>query len=188
MTPAEAAVLAAARAYRDAHARCLEVGLDPPDGVEFDAAGEALLVAATLLGDDAPPLLPTDPAAERRVDALFAEKYAAETRTPLRPWPDPEAYRALALEVFGESGAPADVGPAVAAWKALQHGQRVVCARGYQWTADRTAGRLRFTMARQDGRPGKTLEQPWYPLIMARLPVWPIVIEVDADVVGSNGG
>jgi hypothetical protein len=52
-----------------------------------------------------------------------------------------------------------------------------MCARGYQWTARRADGRLRFTMAKADGRPGKTVEQPWYPCIMARLPVWPIVIE-----------
>jgi len=65
----------------------------------------------------------------------------------------------------------------VAAWKALADGQRVMCARGYQWTAWRSDGRLRFTMAKADGRPGKTVEQPWYPCIMARLPVWPIAIE-----------
>ena len=70
---------------------------------------------------------------------------------------------------------------AVAAWKALQDGQRVMCARGYQWTADRSGGRLRFTMAKQDGRPGKTLEQPWYPCIVGKLPVWPIVIEAAGD-------
>ena len=74
-------------------------------------------------------------------------------------------------------GPPKDVAPAVAAWKALQDGQQVMCSRGYQWTARRADGRLRFTMAKADGRPGKTVEQPWYPCIMARLPVWPIVIE-----------
>ncbi len=109
-----------------------------------------------------------------------APQVEATTIATARPWPDPEAYRALAREVFGEPAAAGDVGPAVAAWKSLQGGARVMCARGYQWTADRSSGRLRFIMARQDGRPGKTLDMPWYPLIMARLPVWPIVIEVDA--------
>lgn len=161
MTPAEEAVLAAARAYRDAHARCLAVGLDPPDGIDMDAAGDALLTAASLLVD-APPV-------------------EAPTVAPARPWPDPEAYRALALQVFGEDGAPRDVGPAVIAWKALPDYTRVMCARGYQWTAHRYNGNLMFTQAKQDGRPGKTLEQPWYPLIMAKLPVWPIAIEAAGD-------
>ena len=164
MTPAEEAVLAAARAYRDAHARCLAVGLDPPDGIDMDAAGDALLTAATFLVD-APPV-------------------EAPTVAAVRPWPDPEAYKALAREVYGQSDLTAgarDVPAAVAAWKALQDGQRVMCARGYQWTADRTGGRLRFTMAKQDGRPSKTLEQPWYPLIVGKLPVWPIVIEAAGD-------
>lgn len=80
MTPAEEAVLAAARAYRDAHARCLAVGLDPPDGIDMDAAGDTLLTAATFLVD-APPV-------------------EAPTVAAVRPWPDPEAYRALACEVF----------------------------------------------------------------------------------------
>ncbi len=166
MTPAEEAVLAAARAYRDAHARCLAVGLDPPDGIDMDAAGDALLTAATFLVD-APPA-------------------KAPTVATVRPWPDPEAYKALAREVYGQSDLtadlPRDVPSAVAAWKALQDGQRVMCARGYQWTADRTGGRLRFTMAKQDGRPGKTLEQPWYPCIVGKLPVWPIVIEAAESV------
>ena len=161
MTPAEEAVLAAARAYRDAHARCLAVGLDPPDGIDMDAAGDALLTAASLLVD-APPV-------------------EAPTVAPARPWPDPEAYRALALQVFGEDGAPRDVGPAVIAWKALPDYTRVMCARGYQWTAHRYNGNLMFTQAKQDGAPGKTIEQPWYPLIMAKLPVWPIVIEAAGD-------
>lgn len=159
MTPAEEAVLAAARAYRDAHARCLAVGLDPPDGIDMDAAGDALLTAASLLVD-APPV-------------------EAPTVAPARPWPDPEAYRALALQVFGEDGAPREVGPAVIAWKALPDYTRVMCARGYQWTAHRYNGNLMFTQAKQDGAPGKTIEQPWYPLIMAKLPVWPIVVEAD---------
>ena len=161
MTPAEEAVLAAARAYRDAHARCLAVGLDPPDGIDMDAAGDALLTAASLLVD-APPV-------------------EAPTAAPARPWPDPEAYKALALQVFGEDGAPREVGPAVIAWKALPDYTRVMCARGYQWTAHRYNGGLMFTMAKQDGRPGKTLEQPWYPCIVGKLPVWPIVIEAAGD-------
>lgn len=113
MTPAEEAVLAAARAYRDAHARCLAVGLDPPDGIDMDAAGDALLTAASLLVD-APPV-------------------EAPTVAPARPWPDPEAYTALAREVYGQSDLTAgarDVPSAVAAWKALQDDQRVMCARG----------------------------------------------------------
>lgn len=157
MTPAEAAVLAAARAYRDAHMRCLRGEPDSPDGIDMDAAADSLLTAATFLPDDA--------------------EQPAPTVATTRPWPDPEAYRALACEVFGEAGPPKDVAPAVAAWKALADGQRVMCSRGYQWTARRADGRLRFTMAKADGRPGKTVEQPWYPCIMARLPVWPIVVE-----------
>lgn len=151
MTPAEAAVLAAARAYRDAM-------LDPAVHAETAAAmGQRLLSVAEALP--------------------CAAEQPAPTVAASRPWPDPEAYRALACEVFGEAGPPKDVAPAVAAWKALQDGQQVMCSRGYQWTARRADGRLRFTMAKADGRPGKTVEQPWYPCIMARLPVWPIVIE-----------
>ena len=157
MTPAEEAVLAAARAFRDAMA---EVGYaDKTIGL-----GNALLAAASGL-----------------VDAPLVE---APTVATVRPWPDPEAYRALACEVYGQSDLTAgarDVPAAVAAWKALQDGQRVMCARGYQWTAHRTNGRLMFTMAKQDGRPGKTLEQPWYPCIVGKLPVWPIVIEAAGD-------
>lgn len=156
MTPAEEAVLAAARAFRDAMA---DLGYtDKTIGL-----GNAVLLAAQALVD-APPV-------------------EAPTVAAVRPWPDPEAYRALAREVFGAADLPRDVPSAVAAWKALQDGQRVVCARGYQWTADRSGGRLRFTMAKPDGRPGKTLEQPWYPLIVGKLPVWPIVIEA-AEPVG----
>ena len=128
------------------------------------AAGDALLTAATFLVD-APPA-------------------KAPTVATVRPWPDPEAYKALACEVYGQSDLTAgarDVPSAVAAWKALQDGQRVMCARGYQWTAHRYNGNLMFTQAKQDGAPGKTIEQPWYPLIMAKLPVWPIVIEAAGD-------
>lgn len=157
MTPAEAAVLAAARAYRDAHMRCLRGESESPDGIDMDAVASSLLTAATFLVD--------------------AAESPAPTVATVRPWPDPEAYRALACEVFGEAGPPKDVAPAVAAWKALADGQRVMCARGYQWTTHRYNGRPMFTMAKADGRPGKTLEQPWYPCIMARLPVWPIAIE-----------
>ena len=103
------------------------------------------------------------------------------TVAAVRPWPDPEAYRALACEVYGEGALPKDIPAAVAAWKALEDGARVMCSRGYQWTAHRYNGRLMFTMARKDGSPGKTLEQPWYPLITGRLPVWPIVVEAAGD-------
>ncbi len=116
--------------------------------------------------------------------ATVAAEQPGPTVATVRPWPDPEAYRALAREVYGQSDLTAgarDVPSAVAAWKALADGQRVMCARGYQWTAHRTGGRLRFTMAKQDGRPGKTLEQPWYPCIVGKLPVWPIVIEAAGD-------
>ena len=149
MTPAEEAVLAAARAYRDAH----ESGSDLVPLMRD-------LIAASMGLVDAPPV-------------------EAPTVAPARPWPDPEAYRALALQVFGDDGAPRDVGPAVIAWKALPDYTRVMCARGYQWTAHRPNGNLMFTQAKQDGAPGKTIEQPWYPLIMAKLPVWPIVVEAD---------
>ncbi len=155
MTPAEEAVLAAARAFRDAMA---DLGYtDKTIGL-----GNAVLLAAQALVD-APPV-------------------EAPTVAAVRPWPDPEAYRALACEVFGAADLPRDVPSAVAAWKALQDGQRVMCARGYQWTAHRSGGRLRFTMAKADGRPGKTLEQPWYPCIVGKLPVWPIVIEAAEPV------
>ena len=76
MTPAEAAVLAAARAYRDAHMRCLRGEPDSPDGIDMDAAADSLLTAATFLPDDA--------------------EQPAPTVATTRPWPDPEAYRALA--------------------------------------------------------------------------------------------
>lgn len=147
MTPAEEAVLAAARAYRDAH----ESGANLVPLMRD-------LIAASMAIVEAPPV-------------------EAHTAATVRPWPDPEAYRALACEVFGGVELPRDVPAAVAAWKALADGQRVMCARGYQWTAHRYNGRLMFTMAKQDGRPGKTLEQPWYPCIVGKLPVWPIVIE-----------
>ncbi len=113
--------------------------------------------------------------------ATVAAEQPGPTVAPARPWPDPEAYKALALQVFGEDGAPRDVGPAVIAWKALPDYTRVMCARGYQWTAHRYNGNLMFTQAKQDGAPGKTIEQPWYPLIMAKLPVWPIAIEAEGD-------
>ena len=154
MTPAEEAVLAAARAFRDAMA---EVGYaDKTIGL-----GNALLIAAQGLP--------------------CAAEQPGPTVATVRPWPDPEAYRALAREVYGEAALPKDVPAAVAAWKTLESGARVMCARGYQWTADRAAGRLRFIMARKDGTPGKALEQPWYPLITGRLPVWPIVVEAAGD-------
>ena len=74
MTPAEEAVLAAARAYRDAMA---DLGYtDKTIGL-----GNAVLLAAQAL-----------------VDAPLVE---APTVAPARPWPDPEAYKALAREVFG---------------------------------------------------------------------------------------
>lgn len=64
--------------------------------------------------------------------------------------------------------------PALALPSAVAAGRAVHFAMRDTRGAD---GRLRFTMAKADGRPGKTVEQPWYPCIMARLPVWPIVIE-----------
>ncbi len=42
------------------------------------------------------------------------------------------------------------------------------------WTAKRPGGRLTFSQVMPSGRPGKTVDQPWVPLIMARLPVWPV--------------
>ena len=155
MTPAEEAVLAAARAYRDAMQ-------DSAVHAETAAAMAHRLMSA----------------AEALVDAPLVD---APTVATVRPWPDPDAYRALACEVFGEGALPKDIPSAVAAWKALENGTRVMCARGYQWTAHRYNGRLMFTMARKDGSPGKTLEQPWYPLITGRLPVWPILIEAAGD-------
>ena len=69
MTPAEEAVLVAARAYRDAH----ESGANLVPLMRD-------LVAASMGLVDAPP-----------VEAPTAA---------VRPWPDPEAYRALACEVL----------------------------------------------------------------------------------------
>ena len=43
-------------------------------------------------------------AEDRHGDGLLA----AQPATTARPWPDPEAYRALACEVFGEAGPPKD--------------------------------------------------------------------------------
>lgn len=71
MTPAEAAVLAAARAYRDAHMRCLRGESDSPDGIDMDAAAGSLLTAATFLMD--------------------AAEQPGPTIATARPWPDPEA-------------------------------------------------------------------------------------------------
>ena len=159
-------VLSAARAYRDAHAR-----------------------------ERAPGAIPTGETKQSEIELLalcreMVDTIDAEPSTPIpiqgqtaarRAWPDPDGYVKLCRKVFGEDGAPREVGPAVIAWKALPDYTRVMCARGYQWTAHRYNGNLMFTQAKQDGRPGKTLEQPWYPLIMAKLPVWPIVIEAAGD-------
>jgi len=70
VTPAEEAVLAAARAYRDAH----------ESGADLVPLMRDLIASSMAL-----------------VDAPLAE---APTVATARPWPDPEAYRALACEVF----------------------------------------------------------------------------------------
>ncbi len=155
-------VLSAARAYRDAHAR-----------------------------ERAPGAIPTGETKQSEIELLalcreMVDTIDAEPSTPIpiqgqtaarRAWPDPDGYVKLCRKVFGGVDLPRDVPAAVAAWKALQDGQRVMCARGYQWAAWRYAGRLRFTMAKPDGTAGRTVEQPWYPCIVGKLPVWPIVIE-----------
>ena len=74
MTPAEEAVLAAARAYRDSMQ-------DPAVHAEVSAAMAHRLMSAAEALVDAPPV-------------------EAPTVATVRPWPDPEAYRALACEVF----------------------------------------------------------------------------------------
>ena len=116
----------------------------------------------------------------------YRDAYARERAPGAIPTGETKQFEvellALCREMMEASDLPKDVPSAVSAWKALQDGQRVMCARGYQWTAHRTGGRLRFTMAKQDGRPGKTLEQPWYPCIVGELPVWPIVIEAAEPV------
>ena len=172
MTPAEEAVLAAARAYRDARDAWVQSYTENHDDPDRNHLRGSVSVALGGLQQAA-------------IDLVDAPPVEAPTVAAVRPWPDPEAYKALAREVYGQSDLTAgarDVPAAVAAWKALQDGQRVMCARGYQWAAWRYAGRLRFTMAKQDGRPGKTLEQPWYPCIVGKLPVWPIVIEAAEPV------
>lgn len=198
-------IVNAARAYRDAYAREHAPGAIPTgEAKQFER--ELLAMCRDMVdpsdADDGLIRAPTAPqnacATPRRpwpdpsgyVDLCRIQFGEDDPRVPVpsavaavRPWPDPETYKALAREVYGQSDLPRDVPSAVAGWKALQDGQRVMCARGYQWTADRTGGRLRFTMAKQDGRPGKTLEQPWYPCIVGKLPVWPIVI-VAAESVG----
>ncbi len=74
MTPAEEAVLAAARAFRDAMA---DLGYtDKTIGL-----GNAVLLAAQALVD-APPV-------------------EAPTVAAVRPWPDPEAYKALGVDIAG---------------------------------------------------------------------------------------
>jgi len=154
VTPAEEAVLAAARAYHAAVSAAKQVR--DTEGTMYPPALHEALVARDRAECDLFKAA-IEMAAEALVDAPPVE---APTVAAVRPWPDPEAYRALAREVFGEVDLPRDVPSAVAAWKALQDGQRVMCARGYQWTAHRYNGNLMFTQAKQDGRPGKTLEQP----------------------------
>lgn len=165
-------IVNAARVYRDEYAREHAPGAIP--------TGEAKQFERELLAMCRDMVDPSD-ADDGLIRAPTAPQNACAT--PRRPWPDPSVYVDLCRIQFGEDDPRVPVPSAVAAWKALQDGQRVMCARGYQWTAHRTGGRLRFTMAKQDGRPGKTLEQPWYPLIVGKLPVWPIVIET-AEPVG----
>lgn len=69
---------------------------------------------------------------------------------------------------------PRDIPAAIAAWKALPDGAQVTCARGHKWTAKRSGGRLTFGQIKPSGRAGHDVEQPWFPLIMARLPVLPV--------------
>ena len=163
-------IVNAARAYRDAYAREHAPGAIPTgDARQLSVELLALCREMVDAGDDA-----------GDADGISHPSPAPNIRATRRPWPDPACYVELCRMEFGDAGPQATVPVSVAAWKALQDGQRVMCARGYQWTAHRYNGRLMFTMAKQDGRPGKTLEQPWYPCIVSKLPVWPIVIEAAA--------
>ena len=157
-------IVNAARAYRDAYAREHAPGAIP--------TGDARQLSVELLALCRELVDASDAGDSNNICPSPAPNPATR-----RPWPDPACYVELCRMKFGDAGPQATVPVSVAAWKALRDGQRVMCARGYQWTADRSGGRLRFTMAKQDGRPGKTLEQTWYPCIVGKLPVWPIVIE-----------
>jgi len=88
------------------------------------------------------------------------------------PAPAPVASRVEPSQ--GSAEDPRDVPAAVAAWKALPDGAQVTCARGHKWTAKRSGGRLTFGQIKPSGRAGHDVEQPWFPLIMARLPVLPV--------------
>lgn len=165
-------IVNAARAYRDAYAREHAPGAIPTgDARQLSVELLALCREMVDAGDDA-----------GDADGISHPSPAPNIRATRRPWPDPACYVELCHLQFGDAGPQATVPVSVAAWKALQDGQRVMCARGYQWTAHRTGGRLMFTMAKQDGRPGKTIEQPWYPCIVGKLPVWPIAIEAAEPV------
>lgn len=104
MTPAEDAVLAAARAYRDAcDARAKASALASSlvvvgsRSASFLSASDAA-DAAGHVANDAEEALLSSALAMGLVDAPPVE---APTVATVRPWPDPEAYKALAREVFG---------------------------------------------------------------------------------------
>ena len=163
-------IINAARAYRDAYARERAPGAIPTgETKQFEV--ELLALCREMMD-----------ASDTEQGAVSQAHTQVAASTARRPWPDPGGYVDLCRMEFGEVGPQRGIPESVAAWKALQDGQRVMCARGYQWTAHRYNGRLMFTMAKQDGRPGKTLEQPWYPCIVGKLPVWPIVIEAAEPV------
>lgn len=84
----------------------------------------------------------------------------------------PEDYTAL----VADAPPPAtDIPNAVARWRSLPLGVHVMCARGRVW---RVASVRPHKYAEQysDGTQGRLLDQPWYPLICASLPVWPMRI------------
>jgi hypothetical protein len=107
-----------------------------------------------------------------------------EKRRPAKVQPTIPATAPVASRVEpsqGSAEAPRDVPAAVAAWKALPDGAQVTCARGHKWTAKRSGGRLTFGQIKPSGRAGDDVEQPWYPLILARLPVLPVPIIGEPD-------
>ena len=107
----------------------------------------------------------------------------APAPAPVAPVPQdiPAAARVEPSQTSAAAPAPRDVPSAVAAWKALPDGAQVTCARGHKWTAKRSGGRLTFGQIKPSGRSGHDVEQPWFPLITARLPVWPVPFDGSTD-------
>jgi hypothetical protein len=83
----------------------------------------------------------------------------------------PEEYERIAADLAFK-----DEAKAMREWHDMLLGSHALCARGCVWRVV-AVGPKRWAQVFRDGSLDRVCTRPWWPLICARLPVWPIAVE-----------